>query len=86
MNIIILFNSFVNYLNEILENNLLFHELEYKISNSTNNLNLDIIKDILKYLDLNYKKSKERKDNYYVQQTWQRTLITSLGIITFNKT
>lgn len=55
MNIIILFNSFVNYLNEILENNLLFHELEYKISNSTNNLNLDIIKDILKYLDLNYK-------------------------------
>ena len=86
MNIITLFNSFVNHLNEILENNLLFHELEYKISNSTNNLNLNIIKDILEYLDLNYKKSKERKDNYYVQQTRQRTLITSLGIITFNKT
>ena len=37
-------------------------------------------------LDLEYKNSKERKDKYYVQQTRERTLITSLGLITFNKT
>lgn len=86
MNIISLFNSFVNHLNNILDNNLFFHELEHNISNSTNNLNLDILKFILEYLDLEFKNSNQRKDTYYVWQTRQRTLITSLGVITFNKT
>ena len=62
------------------------YELEHNISNSTNTLNLDILRNILEYLDLEYKNSKERKDKYYVQQTRERTLITSLGLITFNKT
>lgn len=87
MNIISLFNSFVNYLSNILDNDLVFlHELEHNILNSTYNLNLDVLKNILEYLDLEYKNSKERKDKYYVQQTRERTLITSLGIVTFNKT
>lgn len=86
MNIISLFNSFVNHLNQILDNNLFLHELEHNVSNSTYTLNLDILKYILEYLDLEYKNSKERKDKYYVQQTRPRTLITSLGLITFNKT
>ena len=86
MNIISLFNSFVNHLNKILDNNLFMYELEHNISNSTNTLNLDILRNILEYLDLEYKNSKERKDKYYVQQTRERTLITSLGLITFNKT
>ena len=86
MNIISLFKSFVNHLNNILDNNLFLHELEHNISISTNSLNLDILKEILQYLDLEYKNSKQRKKLYYVQQTRPRTLITSLGIITFNKT
>lgn len=86
MNIISLFNSFVNHLNQILQNNLFLHQLEHNISYSTNTLNLDILKQILEYLDLEYKNSKDRKEKYYVQQTRPRTLITSLGIITFNKT
>ena len=86
MNIISLFNSFVNHLNNILDNNLFLHELENHISVSTNSLNLDILKEILEYLDLEYKNSKQRKELYYVQQTRPRTLITSLGLITFNKT
>ena len=86
MNIISLFQSFVNHLSNILENNLFLHELEHNIFNSTNELNLDILKQILEYLDLEYKNSKERKDKYYVQQTRERTLITSLGLLTFNKT
>lgn len=86
MNIITLFNSFVNHLNNILDNNLFLHELEHNISNSTYELNLDVLKQILEYLDLEYKNSKQRKELYYVQQTRPRTLITSLGIITFNKT
>lgn len=86
MNIISLFQSFVNHLNKILVNNQYMHELEHNIYNSTNELNLDILKEILEFLDLEYKNSKERKDLYYVQQTRPRTLITSLGIVTFNKT
>ena len=86
MNIISLFNSFVNHLNNILDNNIFLHQLENHISLSTNSLNLDILKEILEYLDLEYKNSKQRKELYYVQQTRPRTLITSLGIITFNKT
>ena len=86
MNIISLFNSFVNHLNSILDNNLFLYELEHNVSDSTNTLNLDILGNILEYLDLEYKNSKERKDKYYVQQIRERTLITSLGLITFNKT
>ena len=86
MNIISLFNSFVNHLNNILDNNLFLHELENHISLSTNSLNLNILKEILEYLDFEYKNSKQRKELYYVQQTRPRTLITSLGLITFNKT
>ncbi len=86
MNIISLFNSFVNHLNNILDNNLFLHQLENHISVSTNSLNLNILKEILEYLDLEYKNSKQRKELYYVQQTRPRTLITSLGLITFNKT
>ena len=52
---------------------------------STNFLNLNILKEILKYLDLEFKNFKQGKDLYYVQQTRPRTLITSLGLITFNK-
>lgn len=62
------------------------HELEHNIYNSTNELNLDVLKQILEYLDTQYKRSKERKNLYYVQQTRERTLITSLGLLTFNKT
>lgn len=86
MNMIPLFQSFVNHLNEILVNNMYLYELEYKIDDSTNQLNLSVLKQILEYLDLEYKSSKMRKEKYYVQQTRQRTLITSLGLLTFNKT
>ena len=86
MNIISLFESFVNHLNKICKNNSFLHELEHNISNSTNTLNLDVLRNILESLDLEYKNSKERKEKYYIQQTRERTLITSLGLITFNKT
>ena len=50
MNIISLFESFVNHLNGICKNNSFLHELEHNISNSTYSLNLE------------YKNSKERKN------------------------
>ena len=49
MNIISLFQIFINHLNNILANNLFLHELEYNISNSTNSLNLDILGEIIEY-------------------------------------
>lgn len=86
MNIISLFNSFVNHFNNFLDNNISFHSLEDKIFSSTNSLNLDILANILESIDLDYKNSLKRKRIYYVQATRTRTLITSLGLITFNKT
>ena len=47
---------------------------------------MDILKEILEYLDLEYKNSKQINELYYVQQTRPHILITSLGVITFNKT
>ena len=86
MNIIPLFRSFVNHLSNILVNNQFLHQIEHSISNSTNQLNLDVLRQVLEYLDLEYKNSKERKDKYYIQQTRERILITSLDLLTFNKT
>ena len=86
MNILSLFQSFVNHLNNFLIDNQYLHEIEHNIQKSTNILNLDTLKQILEFLDLEYKNSNERKEKYYVQQTRQRTLITSLGLLTFNKT
>ena len=86
MDIISLFNSLVNHFNNILKEYISFHDLESHISHSTNSLNLDILKNILEFIYLKYKNSQERKDMYYVQATRERTLITSLGLIIFNKT
>ena len=87
MNIITLINTFLNNINEFLSiSNPTFYELENNIEQSSINFNLNFIKILLESLDLDYKNSKERKDKYYVQETFSRTLITSLGLLTFNKT
>lgn len=86
MNILPLFNSFVNHFNNIFDKNISLHHLENKLSFSTNDLNLNILKDILEYLDLIYKNSNQRKEIYYVHAVRERTLITSLGLVEFSKT
>lgn len=60
MSIISLFESFINHLIVICKNNSFLHELEHNISSSTYSLNLDILRNILESLDLEYKNSKER--------------------------
>ena len=87
MNIITLIDTFLNNINNFLSNsNPTFHELENNIEQSSIDFNLNFIRTLLESLDLDYKNSKERKDKYYVQETLSRTLITSLGLLTFNKT
>ena len=68
MNVISLFQSFVNHLSNILVNNQYLHELEHNISDCTNKLNLDTLKQLLEYLDLEYKNLTKRKRKYYIQQ------------------
>lgn len=86
MNIISLFNSFLYHFSNILDDKIKLHDLESKIYDSTNELNLNVLKDILENIDLTYKQSKKRKKLYSVKDTRSRTLITSLGLIEFNKT
>ena len=64
MNIISLFQSLVNHLSNILENNLFLHELEHNIFNSTNELNLDILKNWPKAITIPYKVTKYLNKNY----------------------
>jgi len=86
MNILSLFQAFVNHLNNFLKDSICLHDLESEINFSTNQLNLETLKTILESIDLEYKNSKARKEIYYIQATKERTLITSPGLITFNKT
>ena len=87
MNIITLINTFLNNISNFLSNsNPTFNDLESTIEKSSSDFNINFLKILLESLDLDYKNSKERKDKYYVQETFSRTLITSLGILTFNKT
>ena len=87
MNIISLFDSFVNYFSHFLsQDSISLHDLEANIIDATHNLNLETLASILEYIDLNYKLSDERKLLFHVKETRTRTLITSLGLVTFNKT
>lgn len=58
MNIKPLFQTLVNHLSRILINNQFLHETKNSISNSTTELNLNILNQILECLDLEYKKYK----------------------------
>src|SRR5574344_1054845 len=86
MNIVSLFDSFVKHISNFLGKNFNMFELEHHINDSTHILNLDILKNILESIDLDYKNSNDRKRLFYVQDTRIRKLITSLGEITFNMT
>jgi len=86
MDILSLFLSFVNHFEGFLTDSISFHKLEALITDSTSELNLDVLGNILDAIDLEFKNSRERKDKWIVQETRPRSLITSLGLITFRKT
>ena len=86
MNIISLINYYTNIFNEIFSQNLTPLNLESKIRNAGNAFTLKLYEDFLNFIDLEFKKSKFRKEKYYVKETRRRSLITSIGYITFNST
>lgn len=82
MNNITLFDNFLkNYLNIFSNSNNLF-SLEQKIINVSDKFTLDLIAFTLQSIDLNFKNSKERKEKYYVKETYTRSFLTSVGYIT----
>ena len=86
MNILPLFQIYENLINNLLSSNPYFHELESKIIDIGDELTIDILREIIELIDITFKNSKERKDKYYVKATRQRTIITSIGLLTFTKT
>ena len=86
MKIIPLINEIINTFNETFKNNLTPFNLESKIRDVGDLFTLRLYESFLNYFDENFKKSKERKKEFYVKETRTRTLITSVGVITINST
>ena len=86
MKIIPLINEIINTFNETFKNNLTPFNLESKIRDVGVLFTLRLYESFLNYFDENFKKSKERKKEFYVKETRTRTLITSVGVITINST
>ena len=86
MKIIPLINEITNTFNKKFKENLNPLNLESKIKDVGDTFTLRLYESFLNYLDENFKKNKQRKKEYYIKQTRQRTLITSIGEITVNST
>lgn len=86
MKIIPLINEITNTFNEIFKNNLNPLNLESKIRNVGDIFTLKLYESFLNYFDESFKKSKQRKKEFNIKETRQRTLITSVGLITINST
>ena len=86
MKIIPLIDEFTNTFNKIFSKNLNPFNLESKIRDVGDTFTLKLYESFLNYIDESFKNSKERKKHFYIKQTRQRTLITSVGYITINST
>ena len=86
MTIIPLINEIANTFNQTFKENLSPLNLESKIKYIGDEFTLRLYEHFLNYIDDKFKKSKERKCNYYIKETRKRTLITSVGYITVNST
>ena len=86
MKIIPLINEITNSFNETFKNNLNPLNLESKIRDVGDLFTLKLYESFLNYFDEQFKKKKQRKEKYNIKETRQRTLITSVGVITINST
>lgn len=86
MNIILIFNEILNEFNKIFKNNLNPFTFESKIREFGDLFTIKLYEEFLNYFDKQFKKNKERKLKYNIKQTRERTLITSVGVITFKYT
>jgi len=86
MNIIPLIEEFTNIFNKTFLSGITPLNIEKNIRLIGDNFTIRLYEKFLTELDLYFKKSKLRKDSYYVKETITRTLITSVGYITINMT
>ena len=86
MKIIPLINEIANSFNEIFKVNLKPLNLESKIRDVGDLFTLRLYETFLNYFDEQFKNKKERKEEYNIKETRERTLITSIGVIKVNST
>lgn len=84
MDMISLFSTFINNFNKNFNTN--FTSLEEVLVKTTDDFSLDVVINLFETLDMQFKNSLERKEKYYVKQTHERTLLTSIGYVTFKYT
>jgi Uncharacterised protein family (UPF0236). len=58
---------------------------EYKLHGQLDDLNKMLIATYIEKLDMAFANSQYRKDTYYIKQIRTRTLVTTLGVITFKR-
>lgn len=86
MNILSFIETFTNTFNEISKISFNPYDVENYIKNFGDNFTINLFIKYLEYLDLSFKNSEERKNKYYVKESKERTLLTSIGYITFKYT
>ena len=86
MSIISLLDNFINSFNNNFNVNFNLMYLEEKIKNISDDFTMNLYKTFLEGIDLEFKNSKERKLNYVVKDTVERSVLTNICYITFNQT
>ena len=66
-------------------NSMTFPKFIESISDYTENLARDLIKQYLETADQQFRDSQDRKDNYYVKAKRERTLITMFGEVRYKR-
>ena len=86
MKIIPLIDEIYNKFCNVFQKSLTPLNIESNIRDVGDNFTIKLYENFLNFFDEQFKNSKARKANYYVKETRQRTLITSIGSITINCT
>lgn len=86
MKIIPLIDEIYNKFCNVFQKSLTPLNIESNIRDVGDNFTIKLYENFLNFFDEQFKNSKARKANYYVKETRQRTLITSVGSITVNCT
>lgn len=84
MKIIPLVDKIYNKFCNVFQKSLTPLNIESNIRDVGDNFTIKLYENFLNFFDEQFKNSKARKANYYVKETRQRTLITSVGSITVN--
>ena len=86
MKIIPLIDEIYNKFCNVFQKSLTPLNIESNIRDVGDIFTIKLYENFLNFFDEQFKNSKARKANYYVKETRQRTLITSIGSITINCT